>query len=363
MNRKLEILLLEDSEADAYLLKKILDRQFEYDLVHVISKEEFRTALTDQTFDVILADYNLPQFNGKEALIIRQQLEVDIPLIIFSGSLSPMQQVECLELNASDVIDKADINRIPYVIRRCIAEHMDRKKLNEVLEELQQSVHEKEILVSEIHHRVKNNLAVISGLLELSKFQDSVDDTVRKIFDDNIMRIKSISLVHETLYQDNQMTHVGIARFVKDLLHQTRNFYVYSRPNVQITDQIQDVKININQAVPLGLIITELVTNAMKHAFPLGEKGVITVNLEVKNQQVLLVVKDNGIGFPEHVDFNSMTSFGSMLVNQLVLQIDGTLQVISEPGGGLEFAINFKLSEKKGSSSAMKKGIQLRQKD
>ncbi|MEX0778652.1 MAG: histidine kinase dimerization/phosphoacceptor domain -containing protein [Balneolales bacterium] len=194
---------------------------------------------------------------------------------------------------------------------------------------IKRSLQEKEVLLQEIHHRVKNNMQIISSLHNLQAKQLK-DEKTLSIFKESQNRVQAMALIHDQLYQSKDLAHIDFGSYLQDLMHQL--FASFGSKNITYAVNSDQVSFNINQAVPCGLIVNELVTNCIKHAFSDGQAGNIEVNIrEVNNEQFLLEVSDNGAGFPTNVDFrNTSSSLGLQLVNGLVGQIRGKLSLSRE---------------------------------
>ncbi|MEW5960942.1 MAG: histidine kinase dimerization/phosphoacceptor domain -containing protein [Chloroflexota bacterium] len=204
---------------------------------------------------------------------------------------------------------------------------------------LKASVHEKEVLVQEIHHRVKNNLQIISSLLNLQSGYLQ-DRGVQEILQESQQRIHSMALIHEKLYQSGNLANINFSAYVYELV--TFLFKAQKRPEQQLSlkFQIEEVFLKIDTAVPCGLILNELVTNALKHAFPNGQSGEIRVELRAVNAgQYQLVVADNGLGFPAGINRGTASGLGLQLVNTLVKQLEGDIDF--ESGQGTSCKISF----------------------
>ena len=230
----------------------------------------------------------------------------------------------------------------------------DRKKAEEQLKE---SLNEKDILLKEIHHRVKNNLMVISSLLSLQSRYIKDKDTLN-IFKESQSRARSMALIHEKLYSSDDLKRINFGEYIRTLTTDLFHTYVTDPGLIKLDIDVDDVMLDINTAVPLGLIVNELVSNSMKHAFPglyraefadnagTGKDEVmdeINVNFKPERDYFVLIVKDNGIGFPEELDFKNTDSLGLRLVNSLTDQIRGCIQL--KVDGGTEFKIKFKENE------------------
>ncbi len=211
-------------------------------------------------------------------------------------------------------------------------------------EKLKESLEEKEMLLKEIHHRVKNNLMVISSLLNLQS-QYIKDKEALDIFKESQNRAKSMALIHERLYRSTDLKKIDFGDYIHTLATDLFHTYVTDPSRVKLHMDLENVMVDINTTVPLGLIVNELVTNSMKHAFPDGEKGEINIEFHKQEDEFILLVSDTGVGFPEEIDFRKTDSLGLQLVNNLVMQIDGviTLDMIN----GTEFKIIFKEVEYK----------------
>jgi two-component sensor histidine kinase len=205
-------------------------------------------------------------------------------------------------------------------------------------EQIKASLKEKEMLLKEIHHRVKNNLQVISSLLYLQS-QNIVDKPLLEMFLDSRNRVRSMALVHERLYQSRDLARVDFAEYIRNLVsYLFRSYEVHSNVIKQKIN-IADVSLGIDAAVPCGLILNELVSNSLKHAFPDGRVGEIRIGLSSDNGKFTLMVSDNGVGFPKDLDLRNTQSLGLQLVNTLVEQLEGTIEL--DRSGGTAFEITF----------------------
>ncbi len=210
-----------------------------------------------------------------------------------------------------------------------ISDITERKRAEEAL---RTSLEEKEVLLREVHHRVKNNLQVVVSLLNLQS-QSVPDEHVREIFKESRDRIRSMALVHERLYQSSDLSQVDFAEYLKRLTTQLFHSYGLNAGIVDLAVAVGDVRLDINTAVPLGLIVNELVSNAIKHAFPARAHGRISVGLEpLEGGTFRLTVSDDGIGFPKDLDFRKTESLGMQLVTMLAGQLDAEITLEREAG-------------------------------
>jgi two-component sensor histidine kinase len=219
---------------------------------------------------------------------------------------------------------------------------------------LQKAVEEKEVLLAEIHHRVKNNLAIIAGLLELES--DNTDHTETKnVLRNSVSRVLSMASVHEQLYANKSFSEIRFLDYVKELaikLHQTLDSEKSSK-TIMVTGD--DILLNVNQAIPCGILVSELINNAYKHAFPKGKRPgngekKIRIHIGKQNDLVLLTVCDNGIGLPAGFDYRNLNSLGYTLIKSLADQLEGKIEF--ENKGGTAVTCSFKKAEIRGSASS-----------
>ncbi len=206
-------------------------------------------------------------------------------------------------------------------------------------EQIKASLKEKDALLKEIHHRVKNNLQIISSILSLQEAQVS-DLASREVLADSRNRIKSMALIHERLYGSGDLSSIDFAEYVRNLIGHLSQSYGSDSGRIAVKTDVDGISLNIDVAIPLGLIVNELVTNSFKHAFPGNATGEIFVKLHRESDgKYLLVVGDDGTGMPTGFDLDSTSSLGLQLVHALAQQIDS--QVTMVPGKGTVFRISF----------------------
>jgi PAS domain S-box-containing protein len=206
---------------------------------------------------------------------------------------------------------------------------------------LKASLREKEVLLKEIHHRVKNNLQIISSLLNLQSGYSN-DPYLRAMFEDSQHRIQSMALIHEHLYQASDLARIDLGSYVCSLATQLLRSYQHLCPRVTLSTEMAAVSLGIDQAVSCGLLVNELVTNSLKHAFPNEQGGDIRLALRADAYQVTLIVRDTGVGFPEDLDFRATDSLGLQLVCALIEQLGGTITL--ERQRGTIFRLTFPVS-------------------
>lgn len=247
-------------------------------------------------------------------------------------------------------ITKSSINNGDGSPKYLIAVIEDISREREITENLKKSLRQKNLLMREIHHRVKNNLAIISGLLELQAY-NAEEQRVQKVLRDSMMRIKSMALIHESFYQSRNLSYVAFDIYLKDFIDHLRAALDFPDKEINIKLSTATIRLNINQAIPLGLLINELVINAYLHAFEDRNEGEIYIDLQKEGQTIMLKVEDNGMGLPAEYCLDGNTSLGTTIIKTLAMQLDGEIRTKSEEGAQITFV--FESKEKSGSSSSL----------
>jgi len=203
------------------------------------------------------------------------------------------------------------------------------------------SLKEKDSLLKEIHHRVKNNLQIISSLLKLQANQTK-DVQSAALFKDSQDRITSMALIHEQLYQSKDLSNIDFGLYIKNLVNRLIRSYRQESRRIRADIESNNVLLGIDVAIPCGLIINELVSNSLKYAFPETEEGVISITIQFVNKnEIVMVIGDEGIGIPENIDFRNTKTFGLQLITGLVEhQLAGEIEI--NRNAGTQFRIKFK---------------------
>lgn len=218
-----------------------------------------------------------------------------------------------------------------------VAADITARKLAE--EMTKKSLLEKELLLKEIHHRVKNNLQIIISLLKLQSGY-VFDSRDLDIFNKSRSRIETMSMIHEKLYKSDDISRIDISTYLKDLVYHLLKAYHLNTSKIDFEMKSENIRMSIDTAIPCGLIVNELINNILKHAFPDGYTGKITLNLLRSGENINLEVIDNGIGIPDNFSLEGSDSLGFKLVDTLVKQLDGEIKVFNN--NGTHFMIEFK---------------------
>lgn len=219
--------------------------------------------------------------------------------------------------------------------------YIDISKHKRSEDQMRSSLVEKEVLIREIHHRVKNNLQIISSLLHIQSSKITSEEMV-SMFTNCQNRVKSIALIHEKLYQTNSFTRVDFGSYTKNLVYYLFRMFDVKSDKVTLKLNVENVFLPMDTAIPCGLIINELVTNSLKHAFSDERRGEIVIETVYhSNNKFTLTIKDNGKGIPEDVDYYNSRTVGFNLINSLVRQLGGNLVI--NRSEGTEFKITFSI--------------------
>jgi len=263
------------------------------------------------------------------SLLEKQVNEKTEELRQYHHHLQEMVETRTAELTSANVQLKKEINE------RTQAE-----------EKIEASLREKEVLLKEIHHRVKNNLQIISSLLSLQSGYIDDKQTLR-LFKNSQERVMAMALIHEKLYQSGDLSRIDFQEYIRSLIPYLFESYSLKSGHVRLDMEIENVALNIETAIPLGLIVNELVSNSLKHAFPGSKEGELQIKLEKSEGKkdengydYTLIIADNGIGFPDGLDFKKSDRLGMVLVHSLVKKLRGAIDL--DRREGTRFIIKFK---------------------
>jgi two-component sensor histidine kinase len=265
----------------------------------------------------------------------------------------PLQDVPIIapDLAAQEALTRLIERGIPYALVvdgktllgvvsvKRLQEYVDIAERQRTEETFKASLRQKEVLLREVHHRVKNNLQIISSLLSLqaSSIQDPL---IREMFMEAQNRVTTMALIHETLYQSSDQGMIDLGAYVRTLADQILRSYGVQAERITLRIQADEVLLDINQAVPCGLLLNELLSNCLKHAFPSDRTGEISIELRSDaGRRVTIIVRDTGVGFPAGVDFRDTETLGLQLVCTLAEQLGGVLEL--EGDGGTSFKLTF----------------------
>jgi PAS domain S-box-containing protein len=211
----------------------------------------------------------------------------------------------------------------------------ERKKNDEIIK---RSLMEKELLLKEIHHRVKNNLQIISSLIKMQS-QNFKNAEIQEVFRETQNRVMSMSYIHQSFYQSGDLTEINFDIYIQKLVNNLFNIYDTNPVLINFEIDTKGISMGVDTAIPCGLMINEMVSNSLKHAFVKGNRGSISITLDEKDGVCILNIKDNGRGIPDSVQLGKSTSLGMVLITMLCDQIDGSISLKRE--GGTEYEVRF----------------------
>ncbi len=278
--------------------------------------------------------YNLDEISGQsldQFIVPEEKIEQAQKLTehAFGGKLFK-EEATRLHKNGSRVpvlIEDVPV-RVGGEIIALFAMYIDISERKKYQEKIENNLREKRTLLEEIHHRVKNNLAILSGLLQL-KGLETEDPTLQEILQESQSRIQSMALVHEKFYEFDSLAEIELRQYTKDLVETLRQTLTMSEEQVQVNLDADKVHLDIHQAVPLGILLNEILTNAFKYAFPDGEEGEINIDINREGNHVSIQVQDNGVGLPEDLDMENSESLGIRLMHELTDQLEASFNIDS----------------------------------
>jgi two-component sensor histidine kinase/ligand-binding sensor domain-containing protein len=220
---------------------------------------------------------------------------------------------------------------------------LEKEKLGQLVEEktatLTRALDEKDVLIKEVHHRVKNNLSIIYGLLEL-QMEYLTDERLKDVFRDSQLRVHSIAMVHEKLYQSDNLSRIDARKYIHDLVNVISESMLEEDKRIDMDIDVDDIQLTLDQGIPCGLILNELISNAIKHAFTEAASGMVKVSLKTEGEKTILSVSDNGKGLPEDYKIGTTESLGHVLIEALTRQLKSSVEIFSDPGN-TRFEIRF----------------------
>jgi len=364
----MNIVMVDDSAADRKLLERLLRARGGQIAFHeAATASGGLSACREYAPDCVLVDYKLPGPSGLDFLRKLREEENGggpVAVVMLTGLVSEQIAVDAMKAGAQDYLVKDRITA--EGLRLAIGKAVEKARLERALklerDRLAQSLAEKEVLIKEVHHRVKNNLQVIASMLRLQA--DAVAGTAAaEALRHSQHRVESMAQIHEQLYQSKAGPAVGqveLARQAGMLLSHLMEAYgiapeagaarVVGHVEIAPLASGQPVVLGVNTAIPAGLILNELISNALKHAFADGRAGTLTVSGGVRDGRVRIEVRDNGVGVPLDVDVRHPRSLGLQIVNILARQLKGTVELrrvqAAAPGspggcGGSAFVVSF----------------------
>jgi two-component sensor histidine kinase/CheY-like chemotaxis protein len=359
-NAPVRVLLVED-DADDYTLTRDMLSESDGKRFHLDWVATYDAALEQirrQEHDVYLLDYRLGERNGLELLREAVRLGARAPMILITGQDDRTVDMEAMRAGAADYVIKEHLDApllersIRYAIEhKRTEEELERRvqqrtaelaRANRILEievaerkraeaQLKASLREKEVLLRELHHRVKNNLQVVCSLLNLqSRYVD--DRRALEMFKECQGRVRSMALIHQKLCQSDNLARIDLGHHVRDLATNLMRAHGIESSQLALEVAVEDAVLSLDTVVPATLLLHELISNVLKHAFPDGRRGSLRIELRPEipdsaGKRFYMMVRDDGTGLPAELDFRNASSLGLQLICALADQLEGTLAV------------------------------------
>ncbi|MGR3301316.1 MAG: sensor histidine kinase, partial [Candidatus Scalindua sp.] len=319
-------IVMMDDEGKVSFWNEAAERMFGYSREEVVGKDLHALIVPDRYYDAFLKGMEGFRKDGT-GLIINKTLV--LPGLRKDGTEFPADH------SFSSVKLKNKWHAIS--IMRDITE---RKRTEE---QIKASLKEKEVLLNEVHHRVKNNLQIISSLLDLSSMQTQNQETI-ELFAESRNRVDSMALIHSQLYKSERFDEIDMERHIQELSGNLLNIYSKEK-TITLNVKSANVYLPVTQAVPCALVLNELISNSLKHAYRDGEQGTISISMQQSDDDTILMrVRDNGAGIPEEIDIGRTKSLGLKLARNIVFkQLNGKIKIIRNKG--TEFIVEFKNSK------------------
>ncbi len=374
------ILIVDDDLALLQALPETLQLRMGGVTVHTTDSAEAalaRIAVTD--YDAIVCDIKMPGVDELALLAEIRAVRPHTPTLLITGHGEHDLPVQALRGGAYDFMQKpidreyfvaslhraiqmrqlsrqVEEQRLALERRADALEHMLEARTRQLLEanrakdellalldtaeeQIQRALNEKEILLQELHHRVKNNLQIICSLLYLQSIHTR-DVQARELFAESQRRVRSMGLIHESLYRSGNLARIDVANYIHNLCTHLMHSYGVHTGRIRLDLRIDEDSLSLDVAIPCGLILNELVSNCLKHAFPAGQAGEISIEFRSDYpRHFVLIVGDNGVGLPAEVDIHHTDTLGLQLVSTLIHQLDGRIEL--DRHRGTTFTIAF----------------------
>ncbi|MEL6939394.1 MAG: histidine kinase dimerization/phosphoacceptor domain -containing protein [Cyanobacteria bacterium J06598_1] len=337
------ILIVDDEPTTRFLLSTAMKKEG-YHIWEASNGEDGIKLFQQQQPDIVLMDARMPKMDGFECCATLQAVSTKgpVPVLMITALDDPESVDKAFSVGASDYATKPIHWALLRQRVRCLQEAVKRRQAEQ---QIKASLLEKEAMLKEIHHRVKNNLQIISSLLNLQS--KSIEDRhILDLFRDSQNRIRLMALIHEKLYQSEDLGSVNLKDYIQGLASYLLQSYSIDAGTINLSIQVSDIFVAIDTAVPCGLIINELVSNSLKYAFPKSSSHLDrtapenTIEIDACTtapDQFSIHYKDNGVGLPPNFEIETSTTLGLQIISSLTEQLEGSLAVTSTAGHGAAF--------------------------
>ncbi len=347
----ISVLFVDDNDTIRQLYRRILEKHVNH--LYIAENGYHGLELYQKHKpDLVITDMVMPVMNGLEMVKEIKKIAPDAKFVVMSAYSEKDSFVESIHLGIDGYLMKpveakkllslidefAGITLMKWELER------KEKKRQEAEEYLKKSLAEKDVLLREVHHRVKNNMQIISSILSMQS-RNIEDPRLKTVLQESQNRIHSMALIHENLYNHKSLANIMFSSYVKSLSGNIARTYASHQGSIQFDYQIDDAYLPMDIAIPCGLIINELISNSFKYAFNGKPEGTITIDFkDLENEEYLLTVADDGVGISPDIDILKTKSLGLKIIHKLVQQIEGELE--SDFTNGTKFSIKFKSTNK-----------------
>lgn len=347
----ISVLFVDDNETIRQLYRRILEKHVNY--LYIAENGSHGLELyRKHKPDLVITDMVMPVMNGLEMVKEIKKIAPDAKFVVMSAYSEKDSFIESIHLGVDGYLMKpVEAKKLLSLIDEFAGITLMKweleakeKKRQEAEEYLKKSLAEKDVLLREVHHRVKNNMQIISSILSMQS--RSIDEPrLKEVLQESQNRIHSMALIHENLYNNKSLANIMFSTYIKSLTGNIARTYSNIQTSVQFDYQIDIAYLPMDIAIPCGLIINELISNSFKYAFVNMSVGIISIHFKsLKDDEYELTVSDNGVGIPSEVNIFKTKSLGMKILHKLVQQIDGELK--SDFTNGTKFIINFKSTNK-----------------
>jgi len=341
------LLFVDDNDS----IRKLYQRLLEKHVNHFYIARNGRHGLDlykEHKPDLVITDINMPVMDGLEMVREIKLLDANAKIVMMSAYNVKENFIESINLGVDGYLMKpVEAKKLLSLIDEFAGitlmkwelEQKEQKR-REAEEFLKKSLEEKEVLLREVHHRVKNNMQIISSILRMQS-RTIEDPRLKEFLQESQNRIHSMALIHENLYNNDTLANIKFANYVISLSNNIARTFANQKANIRFDYQIEDAYLPIDAAIPCGLIINELISNSFKYAFRDMEDGKICIHFNLLDEnKYQLIVCDNGCGIPKDIDITNTKSLGLKIIHKLIKQIEGELT--TDFSEGTKFNITFK---------------------
>lgn len=347
----ISVLFVDDNETIRQLYRRILEKHVNH--LYIAENGSHGLELYQKHKpDLVITDMVMPVMNGLEMVKEIKKISPDAKFVVMSAYSEKDSFIESIHLGVDGYLMKpVEAKKLLSLIDEFAGITLMKweleakeKKRQEAEENMRKSLAEKDVLLREVHHRVKNNMQIISSILSMQS-RNIDDPRLKEVLQESQNRIHSMALIHENLYNHKSLANIMFSTYIKSLTGNIARTYSNQQANIQFDYQIDDAYLPMDIAIPCGLIINELISNSFKYAFVNKPSGIISIHFKnIKDDEYELTVADNGVGIPAEINILKTKSLGMKILHRLVLQIDGVLT--NDFSNGTKFIIQFKSTNK-----------------